>query len=57
MPPKLAAKILRWEYIEMAEMLPEFWSGPKSDADAVEWILKEEGIATVFHYLDAGSMR
>lgn len=32
-PPKLAAKILRWEYIEIAEILPEFWSGPKSDEE------------------------
>ena len=28
-PTKLASKILRWEYVEMAEMLPEFWSGAK----------------------------
>ena len=32
-PPKLASKILRWEYIEMAEMLPEFWSGAKLEEE------------------------
>ena len=24
-PAKLAERIVRWEYIEMSEMLPEFW--------------------------------
>lgn len=28
--PKLAAKILWWEFVDMAEMLPEYWSGAKS---------------------------
>ena len=28
-PAKLAAKICRWEFIEMAELLPEFWNTPK----------------------------
>ena len=28
-PARLAAKIRQWEYIEMGELLPEFWSGPK----------------------------
>ena len=28
-PPKLAAKIMRWEFVDMAEMLPEFWSNTK----------------------------
>ena len=32
-PPKLAAKILKWEIVEMAEMLPEYWPGAKSDED------------------------
>ena len=32
-PTKLASKILRWEYIEMAEMLPEFWSGAKLEEE------------------------
>ena len=27
-PPKLAERIKRWEYIEMSELLPEFWSKP-----------------------------
>ena len=30
-PPKLAAKIMRWEFVDMAEMLPEFWSNTKSE--------------------------
>ena len=32
-PTKLASKILRWEYIEMVEMLPEFWSGAKLEEE------------------------
>ncbi len=32
-PPKLAAKILKWEFVEMAEMLPEYWPGAKPDED------------------------
>ena len=28
-PARLAAKIRQWEYIEMGELLPKFWSGPK----------------------------
>ncbi len=28
-PTKLADKIRRWEFVEMGELLPEFWSGPK----------------------------
>ena len=32
-PTKLASKILRWEYVEMAEMLPEFWSGAKLEEE------------------------
>ena len=27
-PPKLAEKIRRWEFVDMAELLPEFWSLP-----------------------------
>ena len=27
-PAKLAEKITRWEFVEMAELLPEFWSTP-----------------------------
>ena len=30
-PPKLAAKIRRGEFVEMGELLPEFWSGPRED--------------------------
>ena len=30
-PPKLAAKISRWEFVDMGELLPEFWSGLKED--------------------------
>lgn len=30
-PAKLAERIRRWEYIEMSEMLPEFWTQTKSD--------------------------
>ena len=30
-PPKLAAKIRRWEFVDMAEMLPEYWSSTKSE--------------------------
>ena len=30
-PPKLAAKIRRWEFVDMGELLTEFWSGPKED--------------------------
>ena len=25
-PSKLAEKVRRWEYLEMSELLPEFWS-------------------------------
>ena len=32
-PTKLTSKILRWEYIEMAEMLPEFWLGAKLEEE------------------------
>ena len=32
-PTKLASKILRWEYIKMVEMLPEFWSGAKLEEE------------------------
>ena len=28
-PSKLADKIKRWEYVEMSELLPEFWSRPE----------------------------
>ena len=34
-PPKLAKKIRQWEFVDMAELLPEFWSLPsvtKSEA-------------------------
>lgn len=27
-PPKLAEKIRKWEFVDMAELLPEFWSLP-----------------------------
>ena len=30
-PLKLAAKILRWECVQMSETLPEFWSSSKED--------------------------
>ena len=30
-PRKLAHKIVRWEYVEMAELLPEFWSLSKEE--------------------------
>ena len=32
-PPILAPKILKWEFVEMAEMLPEYWPGTKSKED------------------------
>ena len=32
-PAKLAAKIWRWEFVEMGELLPEFWAGPKEEAE------------------------
>ena len=32
-PTKLASKILHWEYVEMAEMLPECWSGAKLEEE------------------------
>lgn len=32
-PPKLATKILRWDFVQMAEMLPEFWPSSKLDDD------------------------
>lgn len=32
-PPKLAAKILRWEFVDMSEMLPEYWSSAKADEE------------------------
>ena len=28
---KLAAKIRRGEFVEMGELLPDFWSGPKEE--------------------------
>ena len=28
-PARLAAKIRRWEFVEMGELLPEFWIGPR----------------------------
>ena len=30
-PAKLAARIRRGEFVEMGELLPEFWSGPRED--------------------------
>ena len=30
-PAKLAARIRRWEYVEMGEILPEFWIGSKAE--------------------------
>ena len=30
-PLKLAINILRWDYVEMSEMLPEFWSNKVDD--------------------------
>ena len=30
-PAKLAARIWRWEYVEMGELLPEFWIGSKAE--------------------------
>ena len=32
-PPKLAAKILRWEFVDMTEMLPEYWSSAKAEEE------------------------
>ena len=32
-PPKLAAKILRWDFVDMAEMLPEYWSSAKMEEE------------------------
>ena len=32
-PPKLAAKIRRWEFIEMGELLPEFWASKDEEGD------------------------
>ncbi len=31
-PAKLAEKIRKWEYVEMAELLPEFWNSPKEES-------------------------
>lgn len=33
-PKKLAEKIHRWEYVEMGELLPEFWAGPKEEGES-----------------------
>lgn len=30
-PKKVADKILKWEYVEMGELLPEFWGSGKED--------------------------
>ena len=35
-PAKLAAKIRRWEFVEMGELLPEFWAGPKEEEQSKE---------------------
>ena len=34
-PGKLAAKIRRWEFVDMGELLPEFWS-PNRDDDTAQ---------------------
>ena len=31
-PPKLACRIRQWEYVDMGEMLPEFWMGKEEEA-------------------------
>ncbi len=32
-PGKLSEKIRKWEYVEMAELLPEFWTSPKEEGN------------------------
>ena len=32
MPP-IPAKIRRWEFVEMGDLLPEFWVGPPKEAE------------------------
>ncbi len=29
MPAKVAARIVKWDFVEMQELLPEFWSDTK----------------------------
>ena len=33
-PQKLACRIRQWEYVDMGEMLPEFWTGREEEAGA-----------------------
>ncbi len=33
-PQHIAKKILNWKYVDMAELLPEFWADPKCEEDA-----------------------
>ena len=33
-PHKLAERIRRWEYVDMGELLPEFWVSSKTEDDA-----------------------
>ena len=40
-PPKLAEKIRRWEFVDMSELLPEFWGLPS--------LSKSEGQSTAQH--------
>jgi len=35
-PAMLAAKNWRWEYVEMEELLPEFWVGPKENSEPLK---------------------
>ena len=36
-PAKLAERICRWEYIDMSDLLPEFWRDQKAEEGTAKW--------------------
>ena len=53
-PAKLAARIRRWEYVEMGELLPEFWIGSKAEEGEVK-IRTRQGrkVSDIFTWLQS----
>ena len=53
-PEKLVNKIRRWEFMEMGELLPEFWVGPKEvegEPGKEKWLRQGRKVTEIFAWL------
>ena len=53
-PAKLAARIRRWEYVEMGELLPEFWIGSKAEEGELKIRTRQgQKVSNIFTWLQS----